>query len=214
MFSVIFDMDGTLLDTQRIFIGAWDYAGDMQGIKNVGAHIPNVCGMGEPAWTAYLVDNIKGIDILKFKTDAHQYIVDHLEVKFKKGAKELLEFLKQNGIKMAIASGSDTQVVKHHMHVVGAEDYFLAIIGGETVENGKPAPDIFLKAAKEIDASPRDCFVIEDSENGIIAGKTACMQCIGVPDIVQFKSEVKDKCYAYVDSLLDVLEIFKEIINK
>ncbi len=212
MFSVIFDMDGTLLDTQRIFIDAWNCAGDMQGIKNLGAHIPNVCGMGEPAWTAYLVENFKSLDILKFKTDAHAYIVDHLEVKFKKGAKELLEFLKQNGIKTAIASGSATPVVKHHLGVVGANDYFLSVLGGETVTNGKPAPDIFLLAAEKIGANPKDCFVIEDSENGIVAGYRAGMNCIGVPDIVQFKDEIKDKCYAYVDSLLDVIDIFKNLI--
>ncbi|MBQ7044900.1 MAG: HAD family phosphatase [Clostridia bacterium] len=213
MFNVIFDMDGTLLDTQRIFIDAWDYAGEKQGIENLGAHIPNVCGMGEPDWTAYLVENFKELDILKFKTDAHTFIVDHLEVKFKKGAKELLEFLKQNGIKMAIASGSNTQVVKHHLGVVEADDYFLAVLGGETVENSKPAPDIFLKAAQAIDANPADCFVIEDSENGIRAGKAAGMQCIGVPDIVQFKAEVKDMCCAYVDSLLDVIDVFKQKLN-
>lgn len=212
MFSVIFDMDGTLLDTQRICIDAWEYAGQKQGVSGVGDHIPNVCGMGEPAWTAYLVEHFPAFDIPMFKTDARAYIVDNLVVKYKKGAKELLEFLKQNGIKMALASGSSGKTVEHHLNAVGASDYFLATLGGESVINGKPDPDIFLLAAEKINANPKDCFVIEDSENGIVAGYRAGMNCIGVPDIVQFKDEIKDKCYAYVDSLLDVIEIFRKLI--
>ena len=214
MFSVIFDMDGTLLDTQRICIPAWEYAGQNQGIKGVGEHIPNVCGMAEPTWTEYLVKNFPNMDIPKFKDEMRVYIIENLDVKFMKGAKELLDFLKQQGIKMALASGSSQKTIQHHLKAVNAEQYFSVALGGEDVKNGKPDPEIFLTAAKKINADPKDCFVIEDSDNGIIAGSKAGMKCIGVPDVKPFYNSTKKLMYANANSLFDVLEIFKKELKK
>ena len=99
MFCVIFDMDGTLLDTQRICAPAWEYAGRLQGYKGAGAHIPNVCGMNNLGSTKYIIDNFSGVDPNKFKEDAREYIKRNCVIEHKKGAKELLEYLKAKGIK-------------------------------------------------------------------------------------------------------------------
>ncbi len=211
-FCVIFDMDGTLLDTQRICIPAWDYAGNLQGISNVGSHIPNVCGMNEAGWTAYLENSFIDMDIVSFKMAVKNYIRENLVIKFKPGAKELMDFLKSNNIKMAIASGSKCSEVKANLEKLGVLNYFDALTGGSDVENGKPAPDIFLNAARLLNVSPESCFVFEDSSNGILAGYRAGMKCIGIPDIVDFNSDIKKLMYTQLEDLSQAIYIFKKLI--
>ena len=178
----------------------------------MGSHIENVCGMNETGWTKYLVENFPELDIPVFKKDIRQYIIDNLDVKFKKGAFELLEFLKENNIKMAIASGSSKESIVHHLTEVNAMDYFLGFVGSHDVVNGKPAPDVFLKAAETIDAKPEECFVFEDSPNGIIAGHAAGMKCIGIPDMVDFSQEIKNIMFAELNDLSEAIPIFKKYL--
>ena len=101
MFSVIFDMDGTLIDTQRVAVPAWEYAGKNQGIEHVGDLVKYVCGMNEVGWSQFLLDHHPQIDIVKFNTDARNYIKENVVVRFMPGAEELIDFLKQNNIKTA-----------------------------------------------------------------------------------------------------------------
>ena len=212
MFFVIFDMDGTLLDTQSICIPAWDYAGEMQGVKGVGSVIPDVCGMNELGWTAYLEEHFNTLDIPLFKKTVRNYIIENGKVTYKKGAEELISFLREHQIPLALASGSSHMSINHHLNEVGATDVFKVIVGGMDVENGKPAPDIFLLAAEKLGADPKDCFVIEDSANGIRAGKSAGMKCIGIPDVVPFSEEVKEMMVAHLDSLDEAIQIFEKLV--
>ena len=212
MFSVIFDMDGTLLDTQKICIDAWDYAGSLQSFSNVGAHIPNVWGMNEVGWSNYLVNEFKGLDIDAFKKEAYMYIEKNGKVEFKKGAVELIEFLKENNIKIAIASGSSAEIIKYNLSQVGAVDVFDEIEGGDEVERGKPEPDIFLLAAKKLGVKPETCFVFEDSANGIKSGYAAGMKCIGIPDVAPFSKEAKELMLKELESLSEGIEILREYL--
>lgn len=213
MFSVIFDMDGTLLDTQRICIPAWDYAGELQGFKNIGKHIPNVCGMNQNGWSQYLKNNFEGLDLEVFIQNARQYILDNGKVEYKKGAKELITFLKQNNIKIGIASGSSRNSVEHHLNEVNASDIFDATVAGNEIDNGKPAPDIFLLTAEKMGVNPQDCFIFEDSENGIKAGYAAGMKCIGIPDIVDFSDATKKIMFKQLEDLSQAIEILKPYLD-
>ena len=211
MISVIFDMDGTLFDTQRICMPAWDHAGERQGFKNMGQHIPAVCGKNEAGWSKYIKDRYPTIDMPKFNVDARNYVIEHLVVRYMPGAEELVKFLCEKGVKMAIASGSSRGSINHHLGEVNGAHYFDVIVGGPDVENGKPAPDIFLLAAEKLGADPKDCYVLEDSENGIRAGHAAGMKTIGIPDIVQFSDEVKALETAEFPSMVEALEYFKTL---
>ena len=202
-------MDGTLLDTQRICIPAWDYAGEKQGFKNLGTHIPKVCGMNKNGSSAYLKTNFPSLDIDAFAQDARQYILDNSKIEFKKGAKELLEFLKKNKVKIGLASGTSRVSVEHHLNELEILDIFDAIVAGTEIENGKPAPDIFLLTAQKMGAKPENCFVFEDSENGIKAGVAAGMKTIGIPDIVKFSSENKQILFKELEDLFAAIEILK-----
>ena len=209
---VIFDMDGTLLDTQSICVPAWEYAGRMQGVSGVGDHIQYVCGMNEVGWSAYLEQNFGQMDLELFKDTMRKYIIENGKVTYKKGAEELISFLKENGIKIALASGSSHKTIEHHLSEVGATDIFEAVVGGKDVENGKPAPDIFLLAAEKLGVKPAECFVIEDSENGIRAGYAAGMRCIGIPDVAPFSEEVKALMMAHLSTLDEAIGIFERML--
>jgi HAD superfamily hydrolase (TIGR01509 family) len=212
MFSVIFDMDGTLLDTQSICVPAWEYAGKKQGFTGVGDCIYKVCGMNEIGWSAYLAEHFPDLDLELFKDTMRTYIIENGKVRYKKGARELISFLKEKGIKLALASGSSRASIDHHLKEVGAEGVFDVIVGGKDVENGKPAPDIFLLAAQKLGEDPQNCFVIEDSSNGIRAGYAAGMKCIGVPDIAPFPEDVRDLMSFHISSLDEAIGIFEKMI--
>lgn len=213
-FCVIFDMDGTLLDTQRIYVEAWDLAGSHQGLPNLGRHIAAVCGMNEIGWGNFLTERYPNLDLPTFKKEVVDFVTAHLKVTFMPGAREALEFLKQAGVPIAVASGTDTATVRSHMEKLNAAHYFDAFIGGEQVQNGKPAPDIFLKAADALGFEPKDCFVAEDSANGVRAGYAAGMKCIGIPDIAIFDEEVEKMLFAKLTSLNETIPLFEEELKK
>lgn len=210
MFSVIFDMDGTLLDTQRIYVTAWEKAGLNQGIKGLGQHVANVCGMNIIGWTRYLNENFPTLDADRFNKEMRQYMVDNQVVKFKKGAEELLNYLKKRNVKIALASGSSRESVDHHLQKIDAFKYFDVTLSSQDVKNGKPAPDIFLEAANRMGAEPKDCFVFEDSANGVRAAVAAGMRCIGIPDLAQFSDKIADLLFAQLSSLDEAISIFQK----
>lgn len=212
MFSVIFDMDGTLTDTQSVCIHAWDYAGDLQGFKNAGESIRYICGMNKEGWEAYLAEHYEGIDLLKFDKDMRQFIIDQGTPKLKKGAVELLEFLKQNGVRMAVASGSQIYEIEWKLGDTGIIHYFEVFAGGDEVERGKPAPDVYLLAAERLGVSPEDCFVFEDASFGVMSASAAGMKCFGIADVVPFTDEAKEIMFKELNSLDEAIPIFKEYL--
>lgn len=213
MFSVIFDMDGTLLDTQSIFGPAWDYAGSFQGFNNMGSHLKYVCGMNENGWKKYVLDNFHGIDLDEFDKTVKKYVLENLIVKFKPGAEEIVRFLKENNIKIAIASGSSRELINKNLETLNFDVEFDAIVGGLDVKNGKPAPDIFLKTAELMGVEPQTCIVFEDSLGGIQAAHAAGMKCIGVPDVAEFDEETQKLLYKQFSSLNEALPFLRSIIK-
>lgn len=212
MFSVIFDMDGTLFDTQKICVYAWDEVGLDYGIENLGDHIPAVCGMNKAGYSGYLKNKFPQLDVESFLLEVRKYIQKNLIVKYKKGAEELIDFLKKNNIKMGIASGSSRESIVHHINEVGATELLEYIAAGPDVKNGKPAPDVFLLCAKRMGVDPKDCFVFEDSVNGIKAGVVAGMKCIGIPDVAEFDEDTKKLMFAHLNDFTEAIPIFEKLL--
>ena len=211
MFSVIFDMDGTLLDTQRVCIPAWEWSGKNQGVEGCGEHVRFLVGKNEETVRKYIAENFPTFDIDRFRKDSKDYSQKYGSKDYKKGALELLEYLRNRRIRMAIASGSTTEVVKELMINVGGLDYFETLVGGEETVNCKPHPEVFLKAAERLGVNPKDCIVFEDSPYGIEAAKRAGMRVIGIPDIVKFDDKTKAKCFKVLNSLDEAIKIFEEL---
>ena len=210
MYGVIFDLDGTLLDTQRIYVDAWDYAGHLQGYENCGDHVKYLLGANEEKWCRYVSDNFPGTDSLKFRDDVVDYIKKNIKVRFKDGAKEFVEYLRQNNIPYAIGSGGNMEYIVNYLKILNVLDWFPHIVSGDLVENSKPAPDTFLLAAQKIGVEPQNCIVFEDSDNGVLAAKNAGMRCIGIPDIAPFNDYIKSLLYKELTSMDEAIEIFEK----
>jgi HAD superfamily hydrolase (TIGR01509 family) len=206
---IIFDMDGTLLDTQKIYMPAWKWAGEIQGFSDMDKTALLMCGTNEVGSTKYLKDHFPTLDIVKFKEDAEVYVNENLTIRYKEGVKETLDFLKEKGIKLGLASGTSREKAIKRLNFVNALDYFDATVYGNEIENGKPAPDIFLKAANLLGAKPEECIVFEDSDNGIKSGFNAGMKVIGIPDVKPFSKDIKDMLFAEFDRMDKAIELFK-----
>lgn len=212
MINVIFDMDGTLLDTQKIYVPAWEEAGRLQGVEGMGELAPHVCGANNETCKEIVYDNYPIIDYDVFKKDVHKYVEKNCVVKFKKGAKELLDFLKANNMKFGLASGTDRGPLMERLTAVGAEKDFEAIVCGSEIENGKPAPDIFLKVAELMGVDPETCIVFEDSPLGIRAAATAGMKAVGIFDTAPF-DEVRHLMHKELNHLGEAIQMIEEMIN-
>ena len=118
------------------------------------------------------------------------------------------EALKKKNIKMAVASSTRYERVLSNLKSIKVDHYFDAIIGGDQIQHGKPAPDIFLKAVELLGVSKEDALVLEDSKNGILAAHAGNIPVICIPDLIHHSKDILDLtvgCYDSLDQLIDVI---------
>jgi len=206
--GAIFDMDGLMFDTERLYQELWnEVAGDM-GItlsKEFAKEIGGSTG-----------DLLRSVVVRHFHTDDPDGIFARVleearirlktSVPLKPGLFEILDFFKENHLTLAVASSSPIEIIRSNLRVSGCEDYFDRVISGHFLKRGKPAPDVFLYAADEIRLSPSDCYVLEDSVNGVLAGLAAGCTTIMVPDCTPPASELYEKGAKICSSLLEAKE--------
>lgn len=210
MYSAIFDMDGTLIDTQKVYIDAWEIAGRNQGIEGLGGIIKYVCGLKHEDSLKFAKNLYPTLDTERLFAEYMPYAQANKRVELLPGVTELLDFLYARGIKMAIASSSPMSEIKENVERLGLSKYFSAFVSGYDVKNGKPAPDVFLAAAEKLGTPPDECFVFEDSPNGVRAAYNAGMKCFGIPDVALFTDEVCALAYKVIDSIDQAIDVLKE----
>ena len=136
---------------------------------------------------------------------AHAIVTLSTHVPMKPGVVELLEYLKQHAVRMAVASSAPMELIKSNLRLAGIADYFDAVISGEQVVHGKPSPDIFLLAAQQLGLPAADCYVFEDGIHGVRAGIRAGCSTIMVPDLVPPTEELYEQCTGIYPNLPAVL---------
>ena len=214
--AVIFDMDGLLFDTERVVNDAW---------KSVAQ---SRCKLLPPK----MLDELRGTNGKLMKNIIEKYWADEdvetiiqelflisrqklaVDVPIKKGAVEIIKYLKANNIKIAIASSSPQNLIESNLRVSGLYDYFDVIVSGEQVQNGKPSPDIFLLAAKKIGSNIKNCIVIEDGINGVFAGINSGCNTYMVPDLVAPTKEILEKNIPIFKSLFEVKTYIENLMIK
>lgn len=220
--GIIFDMDGVLIDSERQSNEGWLWAAGQLGVDM-------------PMW---LIDSFKGAPAelcCKFFDDYYKGVIDYWEAKelrtqhvykiretegipVKKGVKDIFEYIRNNGLKCAVATSTRRESAEKTLHEIGVWDYFDAVVYGDEVERGKPEPDIFLRAAKAIGVNPSEAVVVEDSINGIKAGYAADMRVVHIPDTIAIDDDIRKLTYmvcADLNGLIDVVEsINKPVINR
>lgn len=213
--TIVFDMDGVLFDTENVGIRAWHQAAEELRIDNVENIINNCRGLNEEATKRYITNFYNGkLDAdkcLKLFFKKHQEIIDESGVPLKTGVHELLSYLKENNYTIALASSTRKELVVNYLKEVNILEYFSVIVTGDMIEKGKPEPDIYLRACKEVDKEPKNCIAIEDSFNGIKSAYRANMNVIMVPDVVQPTEEISKMLYKKLDTLLDVKEFLMSL---
>ena len=183
MQAVIFDMDGVLIDSEPLH-----YETDKELLKELNISVPGnylekFVGMTNPVmWYQILKEfNLKNNvqEILQKQLSLKIKLLDESNYHPIHGITELLLCLKEKNITMAVASSSSIIFIKAVLKKLNIEKYFKFYISGEEINKSKPEPDIFLKASEMLQIEPKECIVIEDSKNGVIAAKRAGMKCIG-----------------------------------
>ena len=211
MKAVVFDMDGVLFDTESVCMKAWDYAGEVMGVGKAGYMVLKTLGMNaDKAVEIIRTEFAAGFDAVKFKQIGKNYSYDYFNtygVPEKPGLYEILDYLKNKGYKIALASSTSSQSVHHHLKEKDIEKYFDAVICGDMVEKSKPEPDIYLKACAQLNENPDNCIAIEDSKNGILSAHRAGLQVIMVPDLWQGEAETDSFLLAKCKSLIEIMSI-------
>lgn len=206
--TVIFDMDGTLVDTERVSQAAWKEAFAQLGVDDVEEDfIRSFIGQN----AASIIDRF--IEVLGSRERADRAFKLHYEIFVSKsrtelvakpGARETVLLMRERGYRVGLASSTYRDQCLARLARFGMNELFDSITCGNEVSNGKPAPDIFLKAARRLGSAPGECVVVEDSLNGVRAGHAAGMRVLMVPDLVAPTDEVAALCDAVLGSLYEV----------
>lgn len=192
--NVIFDMDGLMFDTERVFISAWDYAGEQIGIGKAGYMVYKTLGMNIKAsyevWKKEFGEKYNQEELRRYTREFLKKYYEENIVPVKPGLYVLLEYLKSINCKIALASSSPKWEVEKHLTNAGVKGYFSAIVSGDMIEKSKPEPDIYLKACELLEVKPEDCYALEDSKNGLLSAYRAGCKPIMVPDLWQPDEEI------------------------
>lgn len=193
--TVIFDMDGVIFDSEQIVLNSWKKVAAEYGLENIESVMKQCIGLNYNAANEVFTKAYDGkydFNFLKPKTSVYYY--EHVEkygLPVKTGVRELLSFLKEKGYKTAVASSTRIAVVEKEIADADLTEYFGKLVGGDMIQRSKPAPDIFLEAARVLEAKPEECYVIEDSYNGIRAAHAAGMAPLMVPDLLPATEEME-----------------------
>lgn len=208
MKACIFDMDGLMFDTERVFIGAWDYAGEKMGLGKAGYMVMKTLGRNTAGCNQCWREEFgEDADIDALWEHTREYMADYYSryaVTIKPGLHDLLAYLRHQGYRLAVASSTRREQVEKHLTDAQVRRYFDAVIGGDMVEKSKPEPDIYLQAAAALGVPPEDCYALEDSRNGLLSAHAAGCRVIHVPDLWQPDDTVKQFILGPFESLLAV----------
>ena len=185
--GAIFDMDGLLLDTERLYQESWVEMARAFGQPPDPAFPSAVSGTSGEGMREVIRRYYPAVDPYAFQAGCLARVDAVLEKQgppVKPGAGELLDYLSARGVSIAVASSSGWERIASNLRAAGLERFFVAVVSGQQVERGKPEPDIFFLAAGEIGCPPGDCYVFEDSLNGVRAGMAAGCVTVMVPDLV------------------------------
>lgn len=208
--AVIFDMDGTLIDSEAVYI-----AGMQDAARTLGLPLPmDLChamvGVPSHECNVMLQEHYgTGFDLAEFRGHFSTSVLRQMKerVPVKPGVVELLDFLRDRGLPLAIATSAARATAERNLGRAGLLDRFAALATRDDVEHPKPAPDLYLEAARRLGVAPERCVAFEDSSIGIIAAHTAGMRAVMVLDILPPTDEARARCFHIAEDLHEVLRL-------
>ena len=211
--AVIFDMDGVIFDSERLVIECWQVIAEKHNIPDIVEICMRVQGNNrEETGKRFREKYGSGFPYEAYKKEVSalfRRLYGEGRLPLKPGVVEILEELKRKGMPLALASSTRTDIVKQELADARLLQYFDAVLGGDMVSRSKPEPDIFLAAAEAVVAVPANCYVLEDSLNGIRAAYRAGMHPVMVPDMQQPTEEIRGLAEAVVENLLVAMDYLR-----
>ena len=212
--GVIFDMDGLMIDTEKIYNHYLCRAANELGYPMTREHALLLRSLDEkqagPLMQQYLGREYDHEKVLKlYRGYIREYFAAH-EIERKPGLFELLEYLTEHGYRTCVATATEKKTAKAFLERIGAAKYFDELCSGSELEHSKPAPDIYLKAAREIGCDPKECLALEDSPNGVRSAHAAGCRTVMVPDLTRPDKELRDTTFAVAETLFDVISILEK----
>jgi len=207
--AVVFDMDGVIFDSERAVMNCWLLLADKYGIKNIEKPYLACTGTTVQKTKQIMLeaygDDFPYDEYAKEASRMYHEKYDGGRLPMKSGVVEILDFLKSNGKKIALASSTRKQTVINQLRDAKILDYFDEVITGDMVTRSKPEPDIFLLACEKIGVEPNRAYAIEDSYNGIRAAYRGGLKPIMVPDLLPADQEMREKAEEVIDNLDNVV---------
>ena len=216
---IIFDMDGLMIDSERLTMQAYIDMGREWGLPVTQEQFLNIIGKNSrDIKNQYRRDFGEDIDADRLYREIgvlRDRRVREDGIPVKKGLRDLLTMLKveASAIPLTVASGSDEEVINRHLETAGLNHYFTDVLSSRDVPRGKPAPDVFLSLCERFRVSPEETLVFEDSPNGIRAGLAGNMQVIAVPDIQPVLDDIAGQCYAVVPDLAAAIPYVRRLLS-
>lgn len=206
-------MDGLLIDTEKLYLLYWKKAAADFGYSMEDRHVYAIRSLARkfsiPKLKGFFGEDFPTEDVRQRRTEyINAHIAEH-GIEVKKGMFQLMDYLRSNGIKLAVATATQRERAMQYLNIIGAADLFDAVICGDMVTTGKPDPEIYLTAAAELGLPPEQCAAFEDSPNGIIAAYSAGCHAIMIPDMTPPDDEIKPMLSAVYDSLDQAVEFFE-----
>ena len=203
--AILFDMDGLVLDTEKLYTRFWQEAANALGYpmtkeQALGMRSLNR-GAGLAKMQSYFGEAVDYDAIRGKRIEMMDAFVEKEGVTLKPGIRELLSYLKEHGIKTSIATSSPIERTRLYLTSVGLEKSFDELVSGYMVEKGKPEPDIYQLAAKELGLAPEECLALEDSPSGILSARRAGCFPVMIPDQDQPDEETEQILFAKADRL-------------
>ena len=210
---VIFDVDGTLVDSESVYVKA--------ALKNIEVNhynipmsaIMGIIGQNRVAGRKLIEstqdDSFNYDKYIKDFEKIRNQILENEPYKLKKGALNILNYCKKHNIKMAIATSTARDKQTKVLTELGIIDYFDYMVFGDEINNSKPAPDIYLKVYEHYNIDKDEMIIYEDSKNGILSAHNAGIRVVYIKDIVEVEEEVTSLCYKQVKDLDEGIELLK-----
>ena len=211
--GVLFDMDGLVLDTEKLYSRFWmESANDLGfpmtyeqalGMRSLNRHA------GQDKLIEYFGPGISYAEVRNHRIELMDAWVDLHGVDLKPGIRELLDYLHGNSILCAITTSSPIDRTRKYLSAHGLQDSFHRLCSGYEVPKGKPEPDIYLYGAASLNLKPEQCLALEDSPAGILSAYRAGCLPVMIPDQDQPTEDTVHLLYAKADSLTDVISLLK-----
>lgn len=213
MMNVIFDMDGVIFDSERAYVNAYKELAPKYGLhdwEKVHQACMDSIGVTREKTREIFFEYVGfEFDYLTYREEVSE-LLQKTDYEIKPGVYELFDWLKEQDSRIALASSTREQSVRRSLDKAKLTAYFDTLVCGDMITHSKPDPEIFLTAADRIGADPADCYVIEDSYNGIRAANAAGTHPIMVPDILQPDEEIRGLAEVVLPSLYEVKDYLEK----